>query len=158
MLYIQDDRGTYLPAPKEAVFIAANRLSSTSLRRGAAILTSQNAKDAIQYKLKGNQSEVFACLFLDSKHRVLEFQEMFRGSINSATIHPREVVKAALQLNAAAVIFAHNHPSGETEPSTQDVELTIKLKAVLQVIDVRVLDHLVVGDTVLSMTDAGYLS
>ncbi|MCX5871086.1 MAG: DNA repair protein RadC [Deltaproteobacteria bacterium] len=157
MLYIQDEDGTYLPASKEAIFNAAKRLSSLHVRRGAFIQSSDNAKEAIRHKLNNYQYEMFACLFLNSKHRVLAFQEMFRGSINCATIHPREVVKEALRLNASAVILAHNHPSGETEPSTQDIELTNKLKEILRVVDVRLLDHLVVGDTVLSMADSGYL-
>lgn len=158
MLYVQDEDGTYLPATKQAIFSAAKRLSGYQLRKGTVIKTSDDAKDVILHKLIGHQYEMFACLFLDSQHRVLEFQEMFRGTINTATVHPREVVKTALQLNAAAVIFAHNHPSGITDPSTQDIELSKKLKEILKVIDVRVLDHLVVGETVLSMADAGYLS
>lgn len=157
MLYIQDESGIYLPASKDAILTAAKRLSSSRLRRGAVIKSSENAKDAIRHRLYGYQYEMFACLFLDSQHRVLAFQEMFRGTVNSATVHPREVVKEALRLNAAAVILAHNHPSGETEPSTQDIELTNKLKEILRVIDVRILDHLVVGDKVLSMADLGYL-
>ena len=157
MLYVQDEGGIYCPASKEAIFTAAKRLSSYQLRKGTVIKTSDDAKDAILHKLVGYQCEMFACLFLDSQHRVLGFQEMFRGTINTATVHPREVVKAALQLNAAAVILAHNHPSGIADPSTQDIELSSKLKEILKVIDVRVLDHLVVGETVLSMADAGYL-
>lgn len=158
MLYIQDQGGTYLPAPKEAIFAAAKRLSGCQLRRGVSIQSPEIAKAAIGQKLSGYQYEMFACLFLDSNHRVLEFQEMFRGSINSATIHPREVVKEALRLNAAAVILAHNHPSGETTPSSQDIHLTGKLTEILKVIDVRVLDHLVIGETVVSMADSGLLS
>ena len=158
MLYVQDEGGIYYPATKEAIFTAAKRLSGYQLRKGAIIKTSDDAKAAIQNKIVGHQYEMFACLFLDSQNRVLDFQEMFRGTINSATVHPREVVKAALQLNAAAVILAHNHPSGITDPSAQDIELSKKLKEILKVIDVRVLDHLVVGETVLSMADSGYLS
>jgi len=157
MLYIQDQDGTYLPAPKEAIFTEAKRISGYRLRRGAAICSSNIARSVIQHKLEHHQSEVFACLFLDSKHRVLEFTEMFRGSINCATVHPREVVKLALRLNAAAVVLAHNHPSGESIPSRQDIELTQKLRDILQVIDVRVLDHLVIGDEVTSMADSGLI-
>ncbi len=158
MLYIQDQGGSYLPAPKEAIFAAAKRLSSNQLKRGVSIQSSKSAMAAISQKLSDYQYEMFACLFLDSNHRVLTFQEMFRGSINSATIHPREVVKEALRLNAAAVILVHNHPSGESTPSSQDIHLTTTLTEILKVIDVRVLDHLVVGETVVSMADAGLLS
>lgn len=158
MLYIQDQSGAYLPAPKEAIFTEAKRISSYQLRRGVFIRSSDVAKAAIQQKIGNYQCEMFACLFLDSCHRLLEFVEMFRGSVNCATIHPREVVKEALRLNAAAVILAHNHPSGESNPSPQDIDLTKKLKDILQVIDVRVLDHLVVGDEIASLADSGYLS
>jgi DNA repair protein RadC len=157
MLYIQDEQGVYLPAPKEAIFTAAQRLSSSQLRKGVKILTSDLAKAAIQQKMSGYQCEIFACMFLDGKNSLLAFQEMFRGSINYTCIYPREVVKEALRLNAAAVIFAHNHPSGEVNPSPQDIELTNKLRDILKVIDVRVLDHLIIGETVLSMAASGYL-
>lgn len=158
MLYIQDQYGAYLPAPKEAVLSEARRLSGSQLRRGVSIKSSAVAKAAIQHRLTSNECEMFACLFLDSGHRVLAWVEMFRGSVNCATVHPREVVKEALRLNAAAVILAHNHPSGDSEPSNQDIELTHKLKNILQVIDVRVLDHLVVGEEVTAFSDSGLLN
>lgn len=158
MLYIRDEGGAYLPAPKEVIFTEAKRLSKSLLKRGAVMKSAVYAKEAIQCKFSGYQFEMFACIFLDSKHRILEFQEMFRGSVNCATIHPREVVKEALRVNAAAVILVHNHPSGEIDPSQPDIELTTKLKDILQVIDVKVLDHLIVGDTILSMADSGYMS
>jgi DNA repair protein RadC len=158
MLYIQDQDGAYLPAPKETIFNEARRLSRYQLKRGVYIRSSDLAKAAIQQQIGNYQSEMFACLFLDSGHRLLKFVEMFRGSVNSATVHPREVVKVALRINAAAVILAHNHPSGDGNPSPQDIELTRKLKDILQVIDVRVLDHLVIGDEVTSMADSGLLS
>lgn len=157
MLYIQDQGGKYLPAPKETILSEARRLGSNQLRRGAVIDSPEKAKEAIGQKLFSHPHEMFACLFLDATHRVLAFAEMFRGSINCATVYPREVVKEALRLNAAAVIFAHNHPSGDSKPSPQDIELTRKLSDILKVVDVRVLDHLVVGETVVSMADAGYL-
>lgn len=158
MLYIQDQGGRYLPAPKETILSEARRLGSTQLRHGAVIASPEKAKEAIGQKLFSHPHEMFACLFLDATHRVLAFAEMFRGSINCATIYPREVVKEALRLNAAAVIFAHNHPSGDSKPSPQDIELTRKLSDILKVVDVRVLDHLVVGETVVSMADAGFLA
>jgi len=157
MLFVKDQDGTYRPAPRKLVFIEANRLSGYRLRKGTHISSSEDAKSAMGYRLRDKQCEVFACLFLDSGHRVLAFREMFRGSINRATVHPREVVKEALQINAAAVIFAHNHPSGESRPSRQDIELTHTLRDILQVIDVRVLDHLVIGEEITSFTDLGLL-
>lgn len=103
----------------------------------AAFLTSQ---------LRAHQQEVFACLFLDNKHRLISFDQLFFGTINGASVHPREVVKRALARNAAAVIFAHNHPSGVSEPSHADILITEQLKQSLQLIDVRVLDHVIVGN------------
>lgn len=158
MLYVMDDSGSYQPATQQEIFTAAKRLSSSHLRRGKVINTSADARDAIQHKFGGYEHEMFACLFLDSRHRLLEFKEMFRGSVNYTTVHPREIVKQALRLNAAAVIFVHNHPSGEIIPSSQDIELTTKLRDILMVIDVKVLDHMIVGETVLSMADEGYLA
>ncbi len=157
MLFVKDQDGTYRPAPEKTVLIEANRLSGYRLRRGTRISSSDDAKVAIGYKLRDKQCEVFACLFLDSSHRILAFKELFRGSINRATVHPREVVKETLQLNAAAIIFAHNHPSGESQPSSQDVELTRVLQDILKVIDVRVLDHLVIGEDMYSFADSGLL-
>ncbi len=158
MLFVKDQSGDYQPAPKEIIFTEAKRLSSSQLRRGAYINSSNAAKAAVQNRLSNNEHEQFACLFLDSTHRLLSFKEMFRGSVNCATVHPREVVKEALRLNASAVVLAHNHPSGNTTPSPQDIELTKKLKKILKVIDVTVLDHLVVGDDVTSMADMGHMS
>ncbi len=157
MLFVQDQDGHYSPAPEKLVLTEANKLSGYRLRRGTMISSSDSARSVIGYKLRDKQSEVFACLFLDSGHRILAFKEMFRGSINKATVHPREVIKEALQLNAAAVIFAHNHPSGDSTPSDQDIELTHTLKDILKVIDVRVLDHLVIGEEVTAFSDLGLL-
>jgi len=155
MLFIQDTTGEYRPAPEETIFGEAKRISSYKLRRGTIIRSSRDAENALQNKLADYEYEVFACLFLDSAHRVVEYEEMFRGSIAVNLIHPREVVKKALKLNAAAVILAHNHPSGNTEPSRADFEVTEKLKEILQIVDVRVLDHLIVGDKVVALSDFG---
>ncbi|MBU1420049.1 MAG: DNA repair protein [Proteobacteria bacterium] len=157
MLFVQDQDGEYRPAPKELVLTEANKLSGYQLRRGSLILSAECAKTVIGYKLRGKQNEIFACLFLDSQHRILAFKEMFIGSINKATVHPREIVKEALQLNAAAVILAHNHPSGGSQPSDHDIFLTKTLEDILKVIDVRILDHLVVGDEVTAFSDLGLL-
>ncbi len=158
MLFIKDQSGAYQPAPNDTVLTEARRVRSYQLRRGVPITSSDTAKAAIQDKLNDHQCEVFACLFLDSKHRVLAWVEMFRGSINSATVHPREVVKEALRLNAAAIILAHNHPSGDSTPSREDISLTNKLQEILKVVDVKVLDHLIVGDEVNALSDSGHFS
>ena len=156
MLYIKDPCGIYQPAPKETILSEARKLSGYQFRRGAAILSPTAAKEAIGLKLTGLEHEVFGCLFLDSRHQVLAWREMFRGSINRNSIHPREVVKEALAINAAAVILAHNHPSGGNEPSKEDLELTRALTEILKVIDVRVLDHLIVGEEILSLSETGH--
>ena len=157
MLFVKDQDGTYRPASKKLVLTEANRLISYQLRRGSLILSSDCAKKVMGYKLRGRQNEVFACLFLDNQHRILAFKEMFFGTINRATIHPREIVKEALLQNAAAVILAHTHPSGNSQPSEHDITLTHDLKNILKVVDVRILDHLIVGDDVTSFSDLGLL-
>jgi len=103
-------------------------------------------KSYVSLSMRNLTSEVFACLFLDNRHRVLAYEELFQGTVDSATVHPREVLKAAIRTNAAAVVLAHNHPSGIAEPSQADIEITKKLKKILAVVDVRVLDHIIVGD------------
>ena len=158
MLYIKDPCGVYQPAPKETILSEARKLSGYQFRRGAAILSPTAAKEAIGLKFTGLEHEVFGCLFLDSRHQVLAWREMFRGSINRNSVHPREVVKEALTLNAASVIIAHNHPSGGIQPSKEDLELTRTLTEILKVIDVRVLDHLIVGEEVLSLSETGHHS
>ena len=111
------------------------------------VLTSPDATRAyLKSRLRGYPQEVFACLFLDNRHRIIEYQELFRGTIDGASVHPREVVRIALRFNAAAVIFAHNHPSGVAEPSQADVRITQRLKDALALVEVRVLDHFVVGE------------
>ena len=157
MLFMKDKDGKYHPAPKKMVLTAANKLSGYQLRRGSHIISSELAKTVIGYKLQGRQQEVFACLFLDTQHRILSFQEMFRGSIHHTAVHPREIVKEALLLNASAVILAHNHPSGNSQPSKEDIFLTNTLKDILDVVEVKILDHMVVGDDVTAFTDVGLL-
>jgi len=114
--------------------------------RGSPLLSPEHTARYLQSRLRDYPYEVFAALFLDNRHRVLAFEELFRGTIDGASVHPREVVRRALALNAAAVIFSHNHPSGIAEPSQADQRITTRLREALALIDVRVLDHLVVGD------------
>lgn len=120
-----------------------------------------NTKDTFSYliaKLRHRKQEIFACLFLDSQNRVIIYEELFQGSIDQAAIHPREVVKRALFHNAAAIIFAHNHPSGVAKPSQADKKITQYLKDALNLIEVRVLDHIIVGDgEMVSFAERGIL-
>ena len=111
-----------------------------------ALTSPDSVREFLSLKLGKLGHEMFICLFLDNKHRVIEYQELFRGTLGCASVYPREVVKACLARNAAAVIFAHNHPSGVAEPSEADIRITEQLRDALALIDVRVLDHLVIGD------------
>jgi DNA repair protein RadC len=115
--------------------------------QGRDVISSPEAtRDYLKLRLGTYPHEVFAALFLDNRHRVIDYRELFAGTIDGASVHPREVVRVALDLNAAAVIFAHNHPSGVAEPSQSDLRITQRLKDALALIDVRVLDHLIIGE------------
>lgn len=138
---------------------AARSIIENHLRQVGAVLDSPKAsKDYAVLALGALDHEVFAVLFFDSQHRLLQFDTMFRGTLTQTSVYPREVVKRALELNAAAVVFAHNHPSGVGEPSMADELMTQALKRALQLVDVCVLDHLVVGGTgVVSFAERGLL-
>jgi DNA repair protein RadC len=125
--------------------------------KGAVINAPAVARDIVASKLSGIEREVFAVMFLDNRHHVLSYEELFYGTIDGASVYPREVVKAALKVNAAAVILSHNHPSGASEPSRADEAITKRLKEALEYIDVRVLDHLIVGNNVTSMAERGLI-
>ncbi len=133
-------------AQLQAVLEMARRHFYEILQRGDALTSPDITRAYLSAQLRGYSYEVFACLFLDNQHRVLKLEELFRGTIDSASVYPREVAKAALQHNAAAVIFAHNHPSGISEPSQADRHITDKLKQALALFDIRVLDHFIIGD------------
>ena len=133
-------------AQLQAVLEMSRRHMESTLSRGDVLSDAATTKQYIQHRLRAYPHEVFACLFLDNKHRMIAFDELFRGTIDGASVYPREVVKQALSHNAAAVIFAHNHPSGVAEPSQADYDITQRLKSALEMIDIRVLDHIVVGD------------
>lgn len=142
----------------QAVLEMARRHLSESLARGNALTSPGLVRDYLASQLRHRQQEVFAALFLDSQHRLLAFEELFQGTIDGASVHPREVVKQALAHNAAALILAHNHPSGVAEPSQADRRITRRLQDALELVDIRVLDHMVVGDgQVLSFAERGLL-
>jgi DNA repair protein RadC len=127
-----------------------------SVIRGDAITSPEATRNYLSSRLRDQTREVFAILFLDNKHQVIAFEELFHGTVDAATVHPREVVKRALALNAAALIVAHNHPSGVCEPSRADLQITIRLRDALALVDIRLLDHLIVGDGVpLSLAERG---
>lgn len=141
----------------QAVLEMSRRYLAEKLHRGDPLADPMAVRHYLSAKLRDCRSEVFACLFLDNRHRVIQYEELFFGTVDGASVYPREVVRRALHHNAAAVIFAHNHPSGVAEPSQADEQITRRLQASLQLIDVRVLDHFVVGDNVVSFAERGLL-
>lgn len=142
----------------QAVLEMSRRHLAERLRRESALESPQAVRDYFKALLRHEPHEVFGCLFLDTRHRMLAFEVLFRGSIDSTSVYPRQVVKRALAHNAAAVIFCHNHPSGISEPSQADRTLTRRLIQALDLIEVRVLDHFIVGDgQPLSMVERGWM-
>ncbi|QFQ77560.1 DNA repair protein RadC [Vibrio harveyi] len=133
---------------------AAETLTSRCVK-GNALCNPDATKEYIRFKLAHSEHEVFALLLLDSQHRVIEFQSQFKGTINSAIVYPREVVQSVLEANAAAVILVHNHPSGDPTPSQVDRNITRRLIEALAFVDVRVLDHIVVGYNSISFAERG---
>ena len=138
--------GTAKYAQLQAVLEMARRHLGETLQQGSALTDPATTRRYLSTCLRDHDHEVFACLLLDNRHRVLRFSELFHGTLNGASVYPREVVKHALRHNAAAVIFAHNHPSGVAEPSEADRHLTRRLKSALELVEIRVLDHIVIGD------------
>ena len=141
-----------------AALEVGRRYLDAEMKNSASLADPAASSRYLKSRLAGYPYEVFACLFLDNRHRVIAFEELFRGSIDSANVHPREVVRRCLAHNAAAVILAHNHPSGVAEPSQADRTITIRLREALGLIEVRVLDHIVIGDGVpTSLAERGWL-
>jgi DNA repair protein RadC len=133
-------------AQLQAVLEMGRRHLQAELQRLDCLENPATTRRFLASRLRHLTYEVFACLFLDNRHRVIAFEELFRGTIDGASVHPREVLRRVLQHNAAAVILAHNHPSGVCEPSRADIQLTRRLVDALALIDVRVLDHFIIGD------------
>jgi DNA repair protein RadC len=124
----------------------AGRYFEETLPVGEAISSPADTETFLLARLRDRPHEVFCCLYLDNRHRVLQFEELFRGTIDGTSVYPREVVKQALSANAAAVILAHNHPSGVAEPSQADERITKRVRSALELVDIRLLDHLIIGD------------
>lgn len=144
-------------AQLQAVLEMARRYLFESVKRGHQLSNPDETRQFLSERMRDYQHEVFAALFLDQQHRVICFEELFIGTIDNASVYPREVVKKALKHNAAAIIFAHNHPSGVAEPSQNDEAITKRLKQALALVDIRVLDHFVVGDEVTSFAERGLI-
>ena len=145
-------------AQMQATMEMARRVTEEPLRQGDPLKSPEDTRRFLASRLGTYRHEVFAGLFLDNRHRVIHYRELFRGTIDGAAVYPREVVRQALEDNAAAVIFAHNHPSGVAEPSQADIALTKRLKEALALVDIRVLDHMVIGHgEVISLAERGLM-
>ena len=157
-LLVRDDQGRYLMATADQILEAARRVIDQKIRRGASFTSPNEVKDYLKAKLSGYEREVFAVVLMDSKHCLIEYVELFQGTIDQAAVYPREVVKLALKHNAAAMVISHNHPSGNSEPSRADEALTSRLKEALGTVDVRVLDHIIVaGNDTTSFAERGLM-
>ena len=157
-LLVRDDQGRYLMATADQILEAARQVIDQKIRRGASFTSPSEVKDYLKAKLSGYEREVFAVMLMDSKHCLIEYVELFQGTIDQAAVYPREVVKLAMQHNAAAMIISHNHPSGNPEPSRADEMLTKRLKDALALVDVRVLDHIIVaGNDTASFAERGLI-
>ena len=140
-----------------AVKAIAQRSLKTELKTQPLLSDPQAATKFLLATMRDYQHEVFACLLLNTRNQLIRYEELFCGSIDGASVYPREVVKLVLRTNAAAIIFAHNHPSGNHQPSVADREITQRLKQALDLVDVRVLDHIIVGESTFSMAQQGML-
>jgi len=145
-------------AELQAAIEISRRQLTESMKAGPSLATPRATCDFLTAKLRDLEHEIFCCLYLDKRHRLIEYEELFRGTIDGASVHPREIVKLALQRNSAAVIVAHNHPSGIAEPSQADELITLRVKDALALVDIRLLDHIIVGDGVsVSLAERGLL-
>ncbi len=156
-LYVRDG-DQFREAGTQDVLDRANALIAQRFRSGSPVLSAPSrTREFLRLKHAALEHEIFALLFLDNRHRLIEYLELFRGTINGASVHPREVVKEALARNAAALICAHGHPSGDPTPSQADELITVRLKEALALVDIRLLDHLIVGNTICSMAELGLI-
>ena len=154
---IRDTNGIYRSISRDTLIEGARQCILDRFKSGFKISSPACAEEYVQTMLSDREHEIFAVLFLDNRHQVIDYQEMFRGTVDGTSVYPREVVKEALARNAAAVLLVHNHPSGIAEPSSADQAITRRLKSALDLVDIRVIDHLIVGQTVTSMASRGLL-
>jgi DNA repair protein RadC len=157
-LYVCDEQGEFVPASADTILAAAKTQLRRRVRRGTPFNGPSVVRDFLMVTLGDRDCEYFCVLLLDSRHRLLRFVELFRGTIDGASVHPREVVKTVIEAQAAAVVLVHNHPSQIAEPSAADELITTRLRTALNLIDVRVLDHLIVaGADVVSFAERGLM-
>tara|TARA_B100000508_G_scaffold78143_1_gene60732 strand:- start:1307 stop:1807 length:501 start_codon:yes stop_codon:yes gene_type:complete len=154
---VRDAKGVYRSVNQEALIQSARSCIRQGFNSGPPLSCPGDVTTYLQAMLAGFGREIFSVLLLNQKHELIAYEELFQGTIDGASVYPREVVKLALHYNAAAAIFAHNHPSGNSEPSAADKTITERLKQSLALIDVRVLDHIVVGERCTSLAEQGLL-
>jgi len=158
VLLVRDVAGDYRQVDADEVLQAAQQVLLGRVRGRDVLASPQAVRDFLRVKLGALEHEVFAVVHLDTQNRVIEYVEMFRGTVSQTSVYPREVVREAMMRNSAAMLLVHNHPSGSTQPSRADEHLTQTLKAALSLVDVRVLDHLIVaGSDILSMAERGLM-
>jgi DNA repair protein RadC len=157
-LMVCDERGRYAVASDDQILEAAQRVIGQKVQRGVELTDPKIVREYLRGKLAERDHETFAVLLLNSQCRLIDYVEMFQGTIDRAAVYPREVLKLALQRGAASMIVSHNHPSGTPEPSMADLDITKQLKSALALIDVRLIDHVIVaGATTLSFSQRGLL-
>jgi DNA repair protein RadC len=157
-LYIRNAQGEFVTADGAAILEAARTHLRHRVRRGASLDNPSSVRDYPTVTLGDRECEYFCVILLDTRHRVLRFVELFRGTIDGASVYPREVVKLALHEHAAAVVLVHNHPSTVAEPSVADEMITQRIRDAMQLVDVRVLDHLIIaGASVVGFAESGLL-
>lgn len=156
-MYVKRPNGRYREATQEEILDAATEIINARYTKGTQLTSTNVTRKFLRLRLGRHEYEVFSIVWLDNHHRVITFEEMFRGTINGGSVYPREVLKSALRHNAAACILAHNHPSGEATPSAADRNITRRLIEALRLVDVRVLDHFIVGAEMYSFAEHGDL-
>src|SRR5258706_5022719 len=157
-LLVQEAAGPLRSATSDEILCAARSILGRTVRRGASLESPRAVRDYLSVTLGHRPHEIFGVIYVDNRHRLIEWQELFRGTLDGASVYPREVVKEALARNAAACILVHNHPSGVAEPSQADELITRRLKEALALVEIRVLDHLVVGGgELISFAERGLL-
>ncbi len=154
---VRERSGRYRSATEDEIIETALSIINTRFAKGTKISKPQDAHDFLKLELAHVPHELFAVMWLDNRHRIIAFETLFRGTIDSASVYPREVVKAALEHNAAAAILCHNHPSGSAEPSQADRQITEKVKQALNLIEVKTLDHVIVAEHTYSFAEHGLI-
>ncbi|WP_050464265.1 JAB domain-containing protein [Herbaspirillum autotrophicum] len=157
-LLVRDDHGQYVMATADQILDAARHVIDYKVRRGVPLISANMVKEYLKAKLAGYDREVFAVILMDAKLCMIDYVELFQGTVTQTPVYPREVVRLTMKYNATHVIISHNHPTGSTEPSAADEALTQRLKAVLDLVDVRILDHIIVaGNETTSFAERGLL-